>query len=77
MAAFDFGKTSLSIDWQRTANRPNQSAESDSIGLAVVQTVQDFGIELYAGYRYYDLFEQNGPNLDAVHLGTVGTRVRF
>lgn len=77
----DLGRTNLSLDWQRTnnflgSNNVESSAQGSSIGAALVQNLNDYGVDLYAGYRYYTFFQQN-TDLDSVHVGTVGTRVKF
>lgn len=71
------GRTAFSVDYQHTEDRPGQDNSSNSIGLAVVQNLPDWGTELYAGVRGYELAVSGGPDPDNIYVGTVGTRVRF
>lgn len=73
---FTFGRTHLSIDYARNEDATVEGDEAESIGLAFVQNVTDFGIELYGLYRWHTL-DRNGADFDDIHIFTLGTRVRF
>lgn len=74
---FSFGRTALSIDWQRTEDLAARGDTGNSFGFAVVQNVKDYGTEFYAGLRTYDLDRDNAPPVEDIIVGTFGTRVRF
>jgi hypothetical protein len=73
---FSFGRTAMSIDVGRTADRDEEDDEADTVGAFLVQNINDFGIELYGGYRLYTL-DRNGADFDDIHVFALGTRVRF
>ncbi len=73
----NFGGTAFSVDWQRTDRQPNEDDTGDSIGLAAVQTIENYGTEVYAGFRWYTLDTGNAPGVNDIYVGTVGTRMKF
>ena len=73
---FSFGRTHLSVDYARNEDVAIEDDEAESIGLAFVQNVKDFGIELYGLYGWHTL-DRNGSDFDDIHTFTLGTRVRF
>jgi hypothetical protein len=42
-----------------------------------VQQFEDFGTELYLGYRLYSLDRDVAPSVEDMNVGTVGARVKF
>lgn len=74
---FELGTTAFSVDWQRTDDGAADGDEGNSFGFAVVQNIKDYGTELYAGLRTYDLDRDDGPSVSDIIVGTFGTRVRF
>jgi hypothetical protein len=44
--------------------------------LQLVQNVEDYGIELYAGYRFHTL-DRDDADFDDIHVFSAGSRIRF
>ena len=61
-------------DATRGNNQPNGGSESFSVGGAFVQTISDYGTELYTQVRWYTL---DNANVDDLVVGTVGSRIKF
>jgi hypothetical protein len=74
---FDFGSTNFGVDFTRSVNNPTPSDEGWSTGIAAVQNVSDFGLQLYGQLRYYDLDRNNAPDVDPITAFTTGARLKF
>lgn len=74
---FDFGFTAVAIDVTRSANLPAENDIGYSASTAVVQSFDKYGAELYFQYRRYLLDRASGPSVDNLHVGTLGTRIKF
>lgn len=74
---FDFGATHFGVDFARSVNNPTPSDKGWSTGVAAVQDVSDFGVQLYGQVRYYELNRNDAPDVDAITAFTVGTRLKF
>lgn len=72
-----FGKTAFSADYTRSKNLPTRNDYGYSLGLAAVQNIEDFGAQLYAQFRLYDLNRDNAADVKKIYVGTTGTRVKF
>jgi hypothetical protein len=72
-----FGPTGFGVDYGWTENYDEEGDEGQSVGLAAVQVIQNWGIELYGQLRWFTLDRDVQPSFDDIWLGTVGTRVRF
>lgn len=53
-----WGSTALSVDYYRSSDMVSGGDNADSYGLAVVQKVDDYNLQLYFGYRNYS-YEDN------------------
>ena len=73
---FQIGGTAFSIDFTETYDMDQDGDEGWSLGAFTVQKIRGFGIELYGGFRMYDL-DRDDVNTDQILVGTVGTRVKF
>jgi hypothetical protein len=73
---FRFGRTFTSVDFGLNDDVAVEDDEARSVGLFAVQTIRDFGIDLYGGYRLHAL-DRQGADFDDIHTFTLGTRVRF
>ena len=71
------GTTAFGIDYGYGENLSGDGDESDSIGLAVVQNIADYGTEIYFQFRQYSLDRDTGSDVDDINVGTVGARVKF
>jgi len=72
-----FGTTGFGVDYTWTENRSADDDQGQSVGLAVVQALDRYGIELYSQLRWLTLDRDAGESFDDLWIGTVGTRVRF
>ena len=74
---FEIGKTAFSADYTRSVNLPTRNDHGYSLGLAAVQKFEEFGSELYAQFRLYELDRDDAPSVKKIYVGTAGTRVKF
>ena len=74
---FPVGQTGFGVDYARSLNLPTGRDEGYSVGLGAVQQFEDFGTELYLGYRLYSLDRDVEPSVEDMNVGTVGARVKF
>jgi hypothetical protein len=72
-----FGPTGFGIDYTWTENVSGVGDEGQSFGIAAVQVLDRFGIELYTQARWLNLDRGLGSDFDNVFVVTTGTRVRF
>lgn len=54
-----------------------QGDEGESVGLAVLQTIDSYGIDLYGQFRWYSLDRAVGPSLEDISVFTAGARWAF
>ena len=73
---FDAGKTAFSADYHVANHAQTRSDKAKSVGVQMVQNIDDWATELYVGYRNYDL-ERAGENLDEVDAVIAGARIKF
>jgi predicted porin len=69
------GKHAISVEWGQTDDLAMVGDESSSYGAGYVFNIHN-GIELYAGYRLYDL-DRSGVSAEDVTVFMAGTRVKF
>jgi hypothetical protein len=74
---FSFGETAFVADYTRSMNLPTASDEGYSYGAAVVQQLNEYGVELYGQYRLHSLDRDVEAEVDDLNVVTVGTRVKF
>ncbi len=74
---FDFGNTATSVDYTRSVNLPTGGDDGYSLGASVVQKIPDFGSEIFAQFRVFDLNRNNAPNVQKIYVGSTGARVKF
>lgn len=73
---FRFGASHFGVDYGRFDNVAANNDEGTSYGLQFVQSISDWGTDLYAGYRRYDL-DRTGASFDAIDVILAGARVKF
>lgn len=73
---FRFGRTFTSVDFGLNDDVAVEGDEARSVGVFAVQTIRDFGIDLFGGYRLHRL-DRDGADFEDIHTVTLGTRVRF
>lgn len=75
---FDFGRTGFGADFTYTENQSGEGDEGVSVGFAAIQLIEDYGAEIYAQGRWFNLDRGgNAESVDDIIVGTVGTRVKF
>jgi len=74
---FDVGPSAFGVDYTRSLNLPEENDEGYSVGVAVVQSLDQFGTELYLQYRFFSLDRDSGPSVEDISVGTVGARIKF
>jgi len=81
-----FGQTGFGVDYDWNENLAADGDQSQSVGIAAVQVLENYGIELYTQFRWYSVdgddsscspFFACQDDFDDIFLGTLGTRVRF
>jgi hypothetical protein len=73
----DVGPTGFGVDYTWTENVSGNGDQGQGVGLAAVQVLSAYGIELYSQFRWYSVDRDRGPRFDDIFVGTTGTRVRF
>lgn len=71
------GETGFGFDYTRGENISADGADGTSFGLAAVQKIDRFGIDLYAQLRWYELDQPEDPDLKNITVGTFGTKFTF
>ena len=74
---FSVGHTAFGIDYDKSMNLPTGRDEGYSVGLMGVQLFEKYGTELYMQYRLYSLDRDAAPDVEDMHVGTVGARIKF
>lgn len=73
---FRFGSTHVSLDYGHYDNAPADNDDGTTYGLQFVQSIGDWGTDLFAGYRRYEL-DRPGATFDDIDLVLAGARVKF
>ncbi|MGI9570821.1 MAG: hypothetical protein ACR2PH_14055, partial [Desulfobulbia bacterium] len=73
---FDIGETALSVDFVRNYDASSDDEDGKTYSAFLVQNIDPWGLELYGGYRYYDL-DRQGLDTEGIHVPVVGTRKVF
>jgi hypothetical protein len=71
------GATGFGADYTWTENVSAPDDKGWGVGVAAVQDVDDYGIQLYSQFRVYSLDRAEAPSFNNIFVGTMGTRVRF
>lgn len=71
------GETGFGFDYPKSKNISSDGADGTSFGLATVQKIDRFSIDLYAQLRCYELDDPENPDLKNVTVGTFGTKFTF
>ena len=74
---FSFGETALGVDYTWSKNLPTDSDDGYSVGVAAVQQLEDYGIELYTLYRLHSLDRDVFPDVHDINVFSFGTRLKF
>lgn len=73
---FPVGITALSVDLGQYDDVAANGDEALAAGLQLVQSLNDFGTELYLGYRFYQL-DRAATSLEDINAVLTGARVKF
>jgi hypothetical protein len=73
---FSIGRTYLSADYYSGSDFAFSGSDSESFGIAVVQKVDAYNVELYASQRKFDV-SGGGSNFQDVDVTFVGARWKF
>ncbi|MDJ0610961.1 MAG: hypothetical protein QNJ67_18450 [Kiloniellales bacterium] len=74
---FSIGDTGFGVDFTYSENVSAENDEGTSFGFAAIQLLEDYGTEIYAQFRVFDLDRDESPAVNEIYVGTVGTRVKF
>jgi predicted porin len=70
------GPTGFGIDYTKGENISSEGAEGTSFGIAAVQKIGRYNIDLYSQLRWYEL-DGVDPDLKNIVVGTFGTKFTF
>jgi hypothetical protein len=73
---FPVGITALSVDLGQFDDVSANGDEALAAGLQLVQNLDDFGTDLYLGYRFYRL-DRSATSLEDINAVLTGARVKF
>lgn len=73
---FSLGKTALSVDYNDGENYALDGSDSNSVGIAAVQNIDDHNLELYAAWRTHE-FDASGSSFQDIDVFAVGARWKF
>ena len=71
------GPTGFGIDYTKGENISSDGADGTSYGIAAVQKIDRYNIDLYSQLRWYDLDAGTDPDLKDIVVGTFGTKFTF
>jgi len=71
------GPTGLGVDYTHGENISGDGFDGTSYGVAAVQRIERYGIDLYTQLRWYDLEDAAEPGLKNIMVGTFGTKFTF
>jgi hypothetical protein len=74
---FSFGETSFGVDYNRSVNLPTGKDDGYSVGAGIVQQFEDYGTEIYLGYRLFSLNRDDELSVHNIYAGSIGARVKF
>jgi hypothetical protein len=70
------GSTAFSIDYNDGSDYAIDGSDSTSVGLAVVQNIDAYNLELYGAWRVHE-FDAPGERFDDVDVFAIGARWKF
>jgi hypothetical protein len=74
---FSIGETAFGLDYTRSQNLPTDTDDGYSVGASAVQRFEKLGTELYFLYRLHSLDRDAAPNVQDIHVGSFGARIKF
>ena len=76
-AFWPLGPTGFGVDYTQGENISGDSAKGTSYGIAAVQRIERYGIDLYSQLRWYELDDGAEPGLKNITVGSFGTKFTF
>jgi hypothetical protein len=73
---FDIGQTKTAIDYTSVWDITEDGDKGRSAGAFLVQEIDKWNMEVYAGYRWYD-YDRDTERLDSINVFNVGARYWF
>lgn len=73
---FSIGTTALSLDYNDGSDYALNGSDSSSIGIAAVQKIDAYNLEVYAVYRTHE-FDASGTDFEDINAFAVGARWKF
>ncbi len=73
---FTVGTTAFAVDYGTYGNVKKNDDRADTVGALAVQSLKDWGTELYLGYRHYVL-SRVARDYEDVHTSMAGIRIKF
>jgi hypothetical protein len=74
---FSVGATGFGLDYTSNKHVSGQGDEGESVGLAVLQRIDSYGIDLYGQFRWYSLDRALGPAFEDIYVLSAGARWAF
>ena len=74
---FSFGETGFGVDYTRSLNFPTGRDDGYSVGVAAVQSFDNYGAEIYWLYRLHSLDRDVEPDVHDIGVASIGARVKF
>ena len=71
------GPTGFGVDYTHGENVSSDGADGKSYGIAAVQRIERYGIDLYGQFRWYEIDDGAEPDLRNITVGTFGTKFTF
>jgi predicted porin len=71
------GPTGFGIDYTAGDNISSEGAKGTSWGIAAVQRIERYHVDLYGQLRWYQLDDDANPALKTITVGTFGTKFTF
>jgi hypothetical protein len=76
-AFWPLGPTGFGVDYTKGESISSEGADGTSFGIAAVQRIERYGIDLYTQLRWYELDGGADPDLKNITVGTFGTKFTF
>ena len=73
---FAFGSTAISLDFYEGDDFAIAGSDSSSVGLALVQRIDESNLEVFATYRTYS-FDSSGTDFEDIDVVALGARWKF
>ena len=76
MSGFSVGRSAISVEYAEQNDLAANGDKAKFYGVGVTQKIDDWGTELYAGFRLYQL-DRPGASFDDIPTGMLGAMITF